>query len=74
VRVNATGRSLLTRFLLKRFRLRQLEYLYRSSNLCNNFRFNAMWHTLLVVALVLCRWLAESDVCHTVSHMHALIM
>jgi hypothetical protein len=66
-RVNAAGRSLLMRFLLKRFRLKQLQNLYRSSNLCSNFRFNATWHTQPVVALVLCRWLVESDVSVTLS-------
>jgi len=44
-----------------------LENLYHFSNLQNEFRFNLIWHTWHVTALIFCTGLAESD-----SHCHAI--
>jgi len=40
----------------------QLENLHHISNLCDNFRFNTIWHRQSVVALITCRRSAESDI------------
>jgi len=45
----------------------RFEYLHHFPNLCYNFRFNAIWHTRSVAALIFCRVLAESDVTVTPS-------
>jgi hypothetical protein len=42
--------------------LTRLKNLKHFSNLCDNFRFNAIGHSRYVVALVLCWRLAESDI------------
>jgi hypothetical protein len=48
--------------VLHDFALTQLENLHHFSNLCDNFRFNMMWHRLFVATLIFCRRLAESDI------------
>ena len=71
--VNAKGRPLLTQFLLRDFAYSDLE-IYTTFWIYDNCRFNAMWNTQSVVIHVLCRWLAESDVPVTVSHVLGLIV
>ena len=44
----------LREFFLRDLILTRLVTLHHFSNLCDNLRFNAVWHTGLVVALVLC--------------------
>jgi len=44
------------------FALMQLENLHHISNLCDNFRFNTIWHMRSVVTLITCRRLAESEI------------
>jgi hypothetical protein len=41
--------------------------IYTTSNLCDNFQFNATWHSQFVVALIFCRKLAGNDVTVTPS-------
>jgi hypothetical protein len=52
-----TGSSHLSGFALTR-----LENLHHFSNLCDNFRFNVIWHRQSMVVLIFCRRLAGSDV------------
>jgi hypothetical protein len=53
--------------VLRDFALTWLENLHYFSNLCDNFRFNAIWHRRFVVMLLFCRRLAGSDVSVTPS-------
>jgi hypothetical protein len=48
-------------FFLYDFVLTWLEHLLHSSNLCDHFQFNAIWHRRSVAALVSCGRLAGSD-------------
>jgi hypothetical protein len=42
--------------------LMRFENLHHFSNLCNNFKFDAIWHRSTMDALIFCRRLATSDV------------
>jgi len=63
----STGRSCFAQFVCAWFRCSAAWKFVPLLNVCDNFWFNAMWHTWCLVTLVLCWRLAESDVTITPS-------
>jgi len=57
-------------FVLHDFILTRLEILHHFSNLCSNFRFNAIWHGWFVATFIFCRRLTEViSLSHSQSHV-----
>jgi hypothetical protein len=59
---NYTQFSFYKDLFLRDFVLTRLENLHHSSNLRDNFRFNAIGRTRSMVTFTYCKWLAESYV------------
>jgi hypothetical protein len=70
---NIYTRLVLRDFVLWDFALTQLENLHNFSNSSDDFRFNAIWHTRSVAAIMFCRRLEESDVTVTPSLIMSVI-
>ena len=62
LRIKIVQAGLVLCFFFFYFVFTRLENLHHFSHLCSNFQFNTIWYWWFVASLVLCWWIAESDI------------